>query len=332
MKLAIKSLLFVGVLGLLGAGCTVPLKRTPPPLKDISITYKTMGCYGTCPIYTLEIRADGTGLYKGYEYVDTKGEKTITLSQKNIDSLVAKTRETNFFNLQDKYICDETGDMGRKSIKITMGTLTKEVVYDCDNDHIQALEALIKTATNVDKLVNAGPQDITQKYHRLQKELDSTKGMLRIANQENESRVALSKKRDALWQKIVVNPSREKQQIGIALMANFEDSFYTNEFDQMVIAKKIVSPSKKQTLSIIASAYDHGTYIVPRGFFISDKNGNMIDSYVIDKPWEHFHIDSVEWKNENTISYKLFLASIEPDPHFPEQHEYTVKQAENVTK
>lgn len=70
----------VGIL-LLAAGCTPVELRAPPAagapvaIEGDSISYTTGPCYGTCPVYTVTIRPDGTGTFAGERFTAVTGTR-----------------------------------------------------------------------------------------------------------------------------------------------------------------------------------------------------------------------------------------------------------------
>jgi hypothetical protein len=60
-------------------------------------------CFGTCPIYTLIIKSDGTFRYKGVEYVERKGEFTGTLPVEYFHRLAQFIRDSGYMELDDEY-------------------------------------------------------------------------------------------------------------------------------------------------------------------------------------------------------------------------------------
>lgn len=60
-----------------GPGC---LDGYGPPAKVRSITYETGPCFGACPVYTVTVRADGTGLFVGRRFTTVTGNRTFTVT------------------------------------------------------------------------------------------------------------------------------------------------------------------------------------------------------------------------------------------------------------
>lgn len=61
-------------------------------------------CYGTCPMYEIEIRGDGTVTYCGLGYVREVGERTRIISPSEIATLLNKFADAEFFELNSEYV------------------------------------------------------------------------------------------------------------------------------------------------------------------------------------------------------------------------------------
>ena len=71
------------ILAALGAAaCT----QTPQPQAPgaagapESITYETGACFGTCPVYSVTVRSDGTGTFHGERFTQVTGTRDFTLT------------------------------------------------------------------------------------------------------------------------------------------------------------------------------------------------------------------------------------------------------------
>jgi len=59
-------------------------------------------CLGTCPVYKITIDTNGNGLYEGIDFIK-KGKKTFKLTENDMNIIVKKLNEIDFFNLKDEY-------------------------------------------------------------------------------------------------------------------------------------------------------------------------------------------------------------------------------------
>src|SRR3982751_3871936 len=56
------------------AGCKMNSKKVE------SITYQTGPCFGTCPVYSVTVHADGTGLFVGQHHTTVTGNQAFTVT------------------------------------------------------------------------------------------------------------------------------------------------------------------------------------------------------------------------------------------------------------
>lgn len=70
------------------------------------ITLERTACFGTCPMYTLTLRRDGTATYVGREYVERKG--TYKGKIYGFDRLAQLVQSRGYFNLKDEYTVNAT--------------------------------------------------------------------------------------------------------------------------------------------------------------------------------------------------------------------------------
>ncbi len=80
---AVTRTIGAAVLGLL-AGCVTasadaPPGAGPPPVADAEIRYETGPCFGTCPVYALTIRPDGTARFEGKRFTAVTGTRDLTV-------------------------------------------------------------------------------------------------------------------------------------------------------------------------------------------------------------------------------------------------------------
>jgi hypothetical protein len=63
-------------------------------------------CYGTCPVYGVEIDASGAVRYQGTRYVRVRGKKDVKIPPATVADLADKLRAAGFFRLAWKDPCD----------------------------------------------------------------------------------------------------------------------------------------------------------------------------------------------------------------------------------
>jgi len=72
-------------------------------LAGVTMTLSRSGCFGTCPQYTVEIRGDGTVVYKGGSYVVLTGEHRDRLSADQVSEILDAFRKADYFSFKDEY-------------------------------------------------------------------------------------------------------------------------------------------------------------------------------------------------------------------------------------
>jgi len=91
------------IIALLLCGCATT--ETPhvskEPLREVTLL--RMGCLGTCPVYQVTIRSDGSVVYEGRLNVAVKGTQKKKIDPASFDLVWAKLEEINFWNLQERY-------------------------------------------------------------------------------------------------------------------------------------------------------------------------------------------------------------------------------------
>lgn len=66
-------------------------------------------CYGTCPVYKVTIYKDGSLLYKGIEYVKSKGEISSKITSEQVQKLVDEIKKAKYFTLRNSYANSKDG-------------------------------------------------------------------------------------------------------------------------------------------------------------------------------------------------------------------------------
>ncbi len=78
-------------------------KKEKQVKKELIISLERTPCYGTCPIYKMEIFSDGSSFYHGERFVDKTGYFQFTVSNETIDYILKRAEEIGFFEMEDKY-------------------------------------------------------------------------------------------------------------------------------------------------------------------------------------------------------------------------------------
>jgi hypothetical protein len=99
------------------------------------ITLERTPCFGTCPVYKVTLRRDGTAFYEGNEYVRQMGKHRGTIEAPLFDRLAQRVAGKGFFDLEGHY-----------SEPVT--------------DHPSVITTVLRGGTRkrVDRYANAGPR------------------------------------------------------------------------------------------------------------------------------------------------------------------------------
>jgi hypothetical protein len=87
--------LILGVAAVALAGCahTATGPNTSPkpiPVESDSITYETGPCFGACPVYSVTVRPDGSGVFTGKRFTAVTGERAFKLTPEQYAAFAAR--------------------------------------------------------------------------------------------------------------------------------------------------------------------------------------------------------------------------------------------------
>lgn len=114
--------------------------REPIPA-DTLIKLERTECYGTCPVYTLTITANGTVVYEGRRFVKSEGRVESKISPEQLSEILAAVRRADYFSMKDRYALVEDGCDGIwtdlssaiTTIRINGRTKTIRHYYGCQD-------------------------------------------------------------------------------------------------------------------------------------------------------------------------------------------------------
>jgi len=134
---------------------------------SVNITMFRGACFGTCPIYYLEISGDGKVIYRGYEYVNITGERTSSIPVDKVKELVNQFNNSGYFNLKDRYDEVEITDQATVVTSISINGTLKSV-YDYlgttklpELQKLRQLENMIDDVTNSSQWVGVQASNLT---------------------------------------------------------------------------------------------------------------------------------------------------------------------------
>lgn len=95
---------------------------------DAEIILQRTGCLGTCPEYKLTIRANGSVVYEGRNYVHTRGVRKGNINISAVEALVQKFIDANFFDMRGGGIAS---DAPVTTVSFTLDGRRNEVREGC---------------------------------------------------------------------------------------------------------------------------------------------------------------------------------------------------------
>lgn len=131
---------------------------------DLNVTLQRGACFGTCPKYSINLKANttvgdkiittGTVTYDGKQFVCVKGIKySYNLPQNTLQQLVSEINKANFFSLNERYDVEQATDLPNATITVTMNGQTK-TIYHYYGD-FSAPEGLTQLEDKIDALLNS---------------------------------------------------------------------------------------------------------------------------------------------------------------------------------
>ena len=106
-----------------------PRRHVPIPtgaLETVSIKLSRGGCFGTCPIYKVELRGDGQAIYEGGCFTLVPGRRVYKVSPEAVAKLVERFRAADFWSLEPSYRAQIT-DSPTYWVTLSIGGQTRTV-------------------------------------------------------------------------------------------------------------------------------------------------------------------------------------------------------------
>jgi len=100
-------------------------------------------CFGTCPVYNMNIYNDGTVVLEGIKFLEPIGKHTITISKEKMMRFIHVAKDINYVNLEDNYDDKNVTDLPTAITSIVLDGIRKQVRcrYRCPAD-LKAFEKL----------------------------------------------------------------------------------------------------------------------------------------------------------------------------------------------
>jgi hypothetical protein len=110
-------------------------------------------CYGVCPVYSVELRADGTVEYTGKAYVREKGPKTSHVDPAAVAALAKKIESAGFFTMTWEEPCARTAtDNPTATTTLVKGDRKRSIAHYHGNHCMPA--ALLELENEIDRVAN----------------------------------------------------------------------------------------------------------------------------------------------------------------------------------
>jgi Domain of unknown function (DUF6438) len=126
-----------------------------------SVVLHRTACYGTCPVYSVEVRSNGEVRYSGEQHVKVEGRRTAQISADEFDFLVTSIKRIGFFELKDRYKSQEDGclkvwtDNPSIDIAVTRAGQKKHVEYYYGCRGLEIFQRIIWLSSTIDDVANS---------------------------------------------------------------------------------------------------------------------------------------------------------------------------------
>ena len=126
-------------------------RSTSANFENIVITMDRTSCFGFCPDYSLTIYGNGTVLYDGHALVATKGKKTASIPKEDVQGLVRKSIEIDYFHFRNSYNAS-VSDLPTTTTSVTIGNNSKKVInYYGPPENLKQFENMIDAVSTSEK-------------------------------------------------------------------------------------------------------------------------------------------------------------------------------------
>ena len=121
--------------------------------EELLIRLERTACFGKCPVYSLMIKGDGTVIYSGVDFVQTRGIQETTIPIADVNELVLEFEKADYFSLDDSYTKFGKSDMPSVYTSITLGGISKSVEHYLGD--LTAPKELTELEDKIDEIVNS---------------------------------------------------------------------------------------------------------------------------------------------------------------------------------
>lgn len=138
MRFAVALVLLLAAAGFLQRG--IPVANASISATEVTeLTLERGPCFGTCPIYRIVLRSDGTATYVGWNYVERIGVYSGTFAPEEFSRLVEAVETLGFWQLQESYL-QPVEDLPVVRTAAVRADITRKIVQDHGAVGVPALE------------------------------------------------------------------------------------------------------------------------------------------------------------------------------------------------
>ena len=130
------------------AGCTGKGADAGPP-RTVSITMERTPCYGSCPVYRIDLDGSGKVSYEGRGFVKERGRREVTVPAAEVQALAKEIESAGYFTFRDHYPPNAT-DNPTVITSVSIDGKTKRIEHNLSaRSAPAALEALYRRIDEV---------------------------------------------------------------------------------------------------------------------------------------------------------------------------------------
>ena len=180
------------------------LAQTETIPADFLIKLERTACFGTCPVYSVTIDAQGNVVYEGTSSVSVEGRQTDRIPASAVNALLATAERIGFYDLRDSYRAPIT-DLPTTFVTMTANGRTKRIEdYFSAPPGLKELERQIDEAARTARWVRGAPKATTHEWS------PSRKLTVEDFRRVRDSKSWLSASRNDLEMKTAINEANKE--------------------------------------------------------------------------------------------------------------------------
>ncbi len=150
---------------LLWIGLALPLAAQQSSFPDVTPTsairfvLERKPCFGSCPVYRIEISGDGEVLYTGERYVAIPGPHSDHVPAEAVQGLIERFRKADFFELEPEYR-SEISDLATNVVSLMIDGRRQTVTEYGGPQAVAELERAVDRAAGDEKWVRGNAQTV----------------------------------------------------------------------------------------------------------------------------------------------------------------------------